>query len=98
MPSSHSFEQDDKVKNQNKLPPKKRFGTALENLSFTISKEAETQNNPWIQKQQKITNRAKMENNLEKPEARKVKILPGVIRHTSCPDRYLAYYYNYSIN
>ena len=93
MPSSHSFEQDDKVKNQNKLPPKKRFGTALENLSFTISKEAETQNNPWIQKQQKITNKTK----LEKPEAIKVRISPGVIRHTSCPDKYLAYYYNYSV-
>ena len=66
MPSNNCFEQADKVKNQNKLPPKKRFGTALEKLSFTISKEPETQNNPWIQKQQKITNKTKLENN--KPE------------------------------
>ena len=25
-----------------------------------------------------------------------VNVLPGVIRHTSCPDNTLAYYYNYS--
>ena len=98
MPSDNCFGQNDKVKDQSQLPLKKRFGAKLENSCFTISAEPETHNNPWIQKQQKITNKTKLENNLEKPEAIKVRILPGVIRHTSCPDRYLAYYYNYSNN
>ena len=96
MPSDNIFGQNDKVKNQSQLPPKKRFGAKLENSCFTISAEPETHNNLRIQKQQKITN--KMELDLQKPEAKQAKIIPGVIRHTSCPDTYLAYYYNYSVN
>ena len=30
---------------------------------------------------------------LETPEDQRRNILPGVIRHTSCPDRFLAFYY-----
>ena len=78
--------------NQSQLPLKKRFGTSIENSCFPIYQEQERIKNPWIQKQQN------MENNLQKPEARRVSISPGVIRHTSCPDRSLAYYYNYSSN
>ena len=81
------------LSNQSQLPPKKRFGTTLENSYFSISKEAETYKSPWIPKQQ-MTNRG-MEKNLQMPEPRKVTILPGVIRHTSCPDRPLAYYNSY---
>ena len=32
-----------------------------------------------------------------KPEPKQAKIIPGVIRHTSCPDNTLAYYYNYNL-
>ena len=31
----------------------------------------------------------------QKEYIKKAKILPGVIRHGSCPNRTLAYYYNY---
>ena len=84
--------------NQSKLPLKKRFGTTFENPHFNSMKEKETRNNHLIEKQQTNIRTEEMEQNVEKPEARRVKILPGVIRHTSCPDRYLAYYYNYSVN
>ena len=57
-----------------------------------MPKAPETYKNPWIQKKQKMTNITEM----EKPEPRKKSILPGVIRHTSCPDRPLAYYYSYT--
>ena len=80
---------------QSQLPPKNRCGTTLENSCFAMSKEPETYKNPWIQKHKKVTNMAEMEKNIRKPEPRKVSVLPGVIRHTSCPHRPLAYYYSY---
>ena len=77
-----------------RLPLKKRFGTTLENPYFSSMKEPKRN---LIEKQQTINRTEETEHKLGKPEARKVKILPGVIRHTSCPDISLAYYYNYSV-
>ena len=84
--------------NNNKLPLKKRNGSTFENPCFNFMKQPDTQNNPWIQKQQTMNSAAGTDGHLQKPEAKKARILPGVIRHTSCPDRSLAYYYNYSIH
>ena len=78
--------------NQRKLPLKKRFGATFENLYFNFGKEPEKHNNPWIQNRTE-----KIENILQKTESRNANILPGVIRHTSCPNRSLAYYYDYSV-
>ena len=81
---------------ENKLPLKKRFGGKLENFHFTNAIEEYT--NPWVQMQHKYLNNSNEDFNiLKKPEPKKAKILPGVIRHTSCPDNTLAYYYNYSM-
>ena len=84
--------------NQSRLPLKKRFGATFEHAHFSSMKESKKHNQPLIEKQQTINRTEEMEQNFQKPEARQVKILPGVIRHTSCPDISLAYYYNYSVN
>ena len=79
---------------QNNLPLKKRFGATLEDNSANYTKEPETYSKTWTQKKQNMK-RSEKEHNAKKPEERKARILPGVIRHTSCPDSYLAYYYKY---
>ena len=66
--------------NQNNLPPKKRF----ENQNFNSSDGGE------VSSQQILNQESKPE------ESKTVLILPGVIRHTSCPDNTLAYHYNYN--
>ena len=54
--------------------------------------------NLWIEKQKDyIKATTEGDKKLLKPEPKKAKILPGVIRHTSCPNNTLAYYYNYSV-
>ena len=84
--------------NKSNLPLKKRFGGKVENSSFDSIKKTKEYVNPWIEMQQRILcNTKECDQDLRKPEPRKATILPGVIRHTSCPDTYLAYYYNYSI-
>ena len=65
--------------NQNNLPPKKRF----ENQNFNPSDGGE------VSSQQIINQESKPE------ESKTILILPGVIRHTSCPDSSLAFYYHY---
>jgi hypothetical protein len=65
-----------------KLPLKKRFGATFENGGLNVKKEAETHQSSIIPKQ-------------EEP-LQTVHILPGVIRHTSCPDSSLAFYYKYN--
>ena len=84
---------EDPLTSQSKLPPKKRFGTTAENVEQQ-PKQPEMLN----QRHKKISNPPEVEQNLQRTEPRKAKILPGVIRHTSCPDRSLAFYYNYSMN
>ena len=101
--SSHSFSSQINEHSwefsNNKLPLKKRCGSTFDNANFNFMKQPDTENNPWIQKRQNMNNStAEKEGHLQKPEARLARILPGVIRHTSCPDRSLAYYYNYSVN
>ena len=100
--SSQSFssqiDEYNKEFSNNKLPLKKRNGSTFNNPCFNFMKPPDTQNNPWIQKQQTMNSSAGMDGHLQKPEAKKARILPGVIRHTSCPDRSLAYYYNYSVH
>ena len=68
--------------------PLPAFGEAFENTSSDIS-----------EKQQVITgSQAKAEEcseNVEKRSKTLATILPGVIRHTSHPERSLAYYYSY---
>ena len=84
--------------NQSKLPQKKRFGATFGNPCLNLMNEPEKQENPWIEKQQTINKLPGMEQNVQKPEARKGAISKGVIRHTSQPDTCLAFYYNYSSN
>ena len=76
-----------KWSSQSSLPLKKRHGGMFEDSKV----------DPWIQKQQNIeSKRSKTDTNILKSEDKKAAILPGVIRHTSCPENTLAYYYNYS--
>ena len=99
--SSNSSNEDrivDLFSNQSKLPPKKRFGGTFGNPCLNLTNEPERQENPWIEKQQTINKLPGMEQNVQKPEARKGAISKGVIRHTSQPDTCPAFYYNYSIN
>ena len=67
---------------QNHLPPKKRF----ENKNVPSYKEGEASS-------QEIQNQ---ESKSKTEESKTISILPGVIRHTSCPDSSLAYYYDYN--
>jgi hypothetical protein len=85
-------------KNQNMLPLKKRFGIYLGDSSLNLATRPYDQDNPWIE-MQKDNNKdiTEEDKKLLKPEPKKAKILPGVIRHTSCPNNTLAYYYNYSV-
>ena len=78
---------------QKRLPMKKRhFGIG------NLTDSQEEYRNPWVGQQQKCLKTEETEdNNLLKPEPKKAKILPGVIRHTSRPHSSLAYYYNYSL-
>jgi hypothetical protein len=62
------------------LPPKKRF----ENQNYPSYKEGEA-SNKQIPNQESKTE-----------ETKTMSILPGVIRHTSCPNSSLAYYYDYN--
>ena len=70
--------------NQNKLPLKKRFGIIRENLTERETKEE---------------NRKAPEDpdKLKTGETKQANIIPGVIRHGSCPNNTLAYYYNYAL-
>ena len=67
---------------QNNLPPKKRF----ENKNVPSYKEGEASS-------QEIQNQ---ESKSKTEETKTVSILAGVIRHTSCPNVSLAYYYDYN--
>jgi hypothetical protein len=80
--------------NQNNLPLKKRFGKTSKETCGDFTKEPETYSKTLALKKQNIK-RSEKEHNVQKPKERKARILPGVIRHTSCPDSYLAYYYKY---
>ena len=88
----------DSHKNQNMLPLKKRVGISLDYSNQNLRTTPNENTNPWIQMQQD-NNKATAEEDkkLLKPEPKKAKILAGVIRHTSCPNNTLAYYYNYSV-
>jgi hypothetical protein len=67
---------------QNNLPHKKRF----ENQNIPSYKEDKA-SSQQIQNQESKTE-----------ESKAVSILPGVIRHTSCPNNSLAYYYDYNVS
>ena len=68
---------------KNNLPLKKRF-------SAVLSEKAILNNNL-----QRLKKKEDLPLNSEEPKNKDVIIIPGVIRHTSCPDTYLAYYFNY---
>ena len=88
----------DSHKNQNMLPLKKGFGISPDDSNLKSRTTPYEYNNPWIQMQQDNNkDTAEEDKKLCKPEPKKAKILPGVIRHTSCPNNTLAYYYNYSV-
>ena len=79
------------------LPLKKRFGFSLDDSKPNITTLSEN-SNPWIEKQKDyMKTGTEGDKKLLKPEPKKAKILPGVIRHTSCPNNTLAYYYNYNV-
>ena len=67
---------------QNNLPPKKRFM----NRNFPSHKAREASS-------QQIKNQ---ESKSKTEETKTVSILAGVIRHTSCPNDFLAYYFDYN--
>ena len=91
-----NFNQDDSPQekmlsnefSKNNLPLKKRICESFEHFQENPSNVVDTH-----KQENGIENASKhMENN-----ANTRTILPGVIRHTSCPNSTLAYYYNYSI-
>ena len=67
------------IANQNNLPLKKRFCGLF--VEDLCSSGKDENNKSMVKKEHK--------------EERNAKIFPGVIRHTSCPDTYLAFYYKY---
>ena len=81
---------EEPLKSKIKLPLKKRFGENLASSNLNLTKDECEHSNPWIKLKQE-------DKKMVKPEPKKAKILPGVIRHTSCPDKSLAYYDNNSI-
>ena len=89
---SDEITSEESYKFQKQLPMKKRhFGIPDKNDSL------EEHQNHWAEKHQKFIKNPETEgNNLLKRDPKKAKILPGVIRHTSCPHSTLAYYYDYS--
>ena len=88
--SDNSFEDKnfgDAHKNQNMLPLTKRFGITIGDSNLNLRTRPNEHNNPWIQMQQDNNkDTAEEDKKLLKPEPKKAKILPGVIRHTSCPN------------
>ena len=77
---------------QTHLPRKKGCSDKLDDKKLYISKVEENSN---IRKMKEDTKKyLKVRKDL-KIQERKVKIMPGVIRHTSCPNSYLAFYFNY---
>ena len=70
-----------KVANKTNLPLKKRFCGMFEEDMCNRQKDEDTINRCGVKQ--------------EHGKERNAKILPGVIRHTSCPDSYLAFYFKY---
>ena len=80
---------EDSNTSKNELPFKKRFGAPI------MNKHSE----PLMKiKQNHLYAREEEEKHFGKSESKKADILPGVIRHTSCPKSTLAFYYHYSMN
>ena len=61
-----------------------------------IRKEEELLTRPHEQKESHTKNKVEIKHNLQHIEKRKVNIIPGVIRHTSCPNSHLAFYLKYN--
>ena len=69
------------VTNELRLPLKKRF-KKLENIHKNAEERSSSSNDDM-----------ERDDDFELLEEKERSILPGVIRHTSCPDRFLAFYY-----
>ena len=65
------------------MPLKKRFGTVLSKTAILTYR------------MNRMKKKEDINLNSENPKNAEVLIVPGVIRHTSCPDNHLAYYFNY---
>ena len=81
--------------NNSNLPLKKRFCITLTEKYLKIIKEEEISLRCLEQKEQNTKSSEEMNQNLQHIENRKVDIIPGVIRHTSCPNIHLAFYFKY---
>ena len=81
--------------NNNNLPLKKRFCITLTEKYLKIIKEEEISLRSLEQKEQNTKSSEEMSQNVQHIEKRKVDIIPGVIRHTSCPNIHLAFYFKY---
>ena len=79
MKHKHDKEYIHKIE-KNNLPLKKRFGTVLSKTAILTYK------------MNRIKKKEDLNLNLVNPKNKEVLIVPGVIRHTSCPDNHLAYY------
>ena len=79
----------------NNLPLKKRFCITLTEKYLKIIKEEEISLRCLEQKEQNTKSSEEMNQNLQHNVVRKVDIIPGVIRHTSCPNIHLAFYFKY---
>ena len=79
--------------NNNNLPLKKRFCITLTKKCMEITKE---EKRPLVLKEKNTKSSEEMNQNLQHIENRKVDIIPGVIRHTSCPNIHLAFYFKYN--
>merc|ERR1719154_642186 len=90
--SVNESSQSSKWTSKSNLPLKKRYGGLFEDSNINNNKKGDNFRNPWIQMQQTIASKnSETKQSVLKPEAKKASILPGVIRHTSCPDNTLAY-------
>ena len=81
--------------NNNNLPLKKRFCITLTEKYLKIIKEEEISLRCLEQKEQNTKSSEEMSQNVQHIEKRKVDIIPGVIRHTSCPNIHIAFDFKY---
>ena len=82
-------------RSNNNLPLKKRCCITLTEKYPKIIKEEEILLRSLEQKEQHTKRSEEMNQNLQHVEKRKVDVIPGVIRQTSCPNIHLAFYFKY---
>ena len=80
----------------NNLPLKKWFCSTWTEKGVKIIKEEELSIRSLEQKEEHTKNSVEINQTLQQIKNTKVEIIPGVIRHTSCPNIHLAFYLKYN--